>query len=120
MSWAEIRRLAREGVLFGSHGHAHRALHTLDPLDRAAELTTSKRRLEDALGQEVPSIAYPYGGCSRPVRKAAERAGYRFGLTVEPGVCCRSTARLQLPRLEVNGTLPFSDFKDRVDRFLAP
>jgi peptidoglycan/xylan/chitin deacetylase (PgdA/CDA1 family) len=119
MSWAQIRRLAHEGVLFGSHGHAHRALHALDPLDRAAELTTSKRRLEDELGQDVPSIAYPYGAYNRPVRKAAQEAGYRFGLTVEPGACDRSTACMQLPRLEVNGERPFSDFKDRVDRYLS-
>ena len=78
----EVRELASwPGAKIGAHSVSHPLLTDCDDYKLNAELHGSKAYLEDLLGREVDSLAYPYGTVDRRVRDAAEELGYRFGAT---------------------------------------
>ena len=85
LTWPQIREMQKYGIEFGSHTLTHPFLPEV-PDDRLlCEVTESKRRLEDGLGAEVASFAYPYGGVDRRVRSAVAEAGYKLAFTTLPG-----------------------------------
>jgi peptidoglycan/xylan/chitin deacetylase (PgdA/CDA1 family) len=77
LDWAMIAEMQRNGMSFQSHSHRHVDL-TVQPtpvLD--AELTVSKRRLEDRLSSRVDFLAAPHGVLDRRVVRRALAVGYR-------------------------------------------
>jgi len=97
----DIREFARLGVEFGSHGHRHHALTHVEDDEFESELIESKAILEDLLGREVRTIAYPFGKADEKVFELAARAGYRYGFTtVFPS---ESDCRLGIGRYTVYG-----------------
>jgi peptidoglycan/xylan/chitin deacetylase (PgdA/CDA1 family) len=86
------------GVTIGAHGANHVPLTRCSDLELQAELTTSKRYLEEAIGREVGAIAYPYGEVDRRVRDAAVRAGYRTGVCSHFGLNANGRDAMLLKR----------------------
>jgi peptidoglycan/xylan/chitin deacetylase (PgdA/CDA1 family) len=85
LTWAQAREMASAGVEIGSHTVSHPILTTLDAGTLRDELVESKRRVEDALGRECLSFAYPNGSPADfgPREKAALREyGYLCGLSL--------------------------------------
>ena len=74
------------GARIGSHGTTHVALTGCDDNSLRNELYSSRCYLEDLLGSEIRSLAYPYGSVDRRVRDAAVSAGYKYGLCSYIGV----------------------------------
>jgi peptidoglycan/xylan/chitin deacetylase (PgdA/CDA1 family) len=96
---SQIRELQAHGVRFGSHSHAHADMTTLG-YDRAlADLVRSREILQQLLGEDITTLAYPRGRHDDHVRRAAAAAGFAraFGLAVAPAT--RGTHAL--PRLGV-------------------
>ena len=81
----ELRQLTVAGWEIGSHTRTHADLPTLSDEELAEELTGSKTKLEELLGQSVDSVAYPYGNLDSRVPDAARRAGYRCALSTRHG-----------------------------------
>jgi peptidoglycan/xylan/chitin deacetylase (PgdA/CDA1 family) len=105
----QIREMQIHGVEFGSHSATHSLLtNTTDALLRS-EVSDSKHRLEDLLGVEVISFAYPYGGVDDRVRGAVAEAGYRLAFTAEPGTNLKDDL-LRQRRAEVNDATGVADF----------
>jgi peptidoglycan/xylan/chitin deacetylase (PgdA/CDA1 family) len=88
LSWAEVRRMAAEGVAFGAHTEGHPIL-TRVSADRARqEVAGSKHRIEDELGSPVSAFAYPNGGradVDRAAVRLLDETGFRLGFTLFPG-----------------------------------
>ena len=82
----QIREMQRYGVGFGSHTMTHPWLPDVPDAQLQREVRDSKSRLEDLLGNEVASIAYPYGGVDMRVRSAVHAAGYKAGFTIKSGL----------------------------------
>jgi peptidoglycan/xylan/chitin deacetylase (PgdA/CDA1 family) len=61
LSWREIREMQNQAIEFGAHTLTHPDLTTLSRQQIERELGDSKKRIEDALGIEVSSFAYPFG-----------------------------------------------------------
>jgi peptidoglycan/xylan/chitin deacetylase (PgdA/CDA1 family) len=80
-----VLQLLDQGVSFGSHTWAHRDLRDSTEDECLRDLRDSRERLEDLLRRPVPLLAYPYGFHSAHVRRAAERAGYRYALSLPQG-----------------------------------
>ncbi|MDQ3879230.1 MAG: polysaccharide deacetylase family protein, partial [Actinomycetota bacterium] len=59
------------------------------------ELCASKHAIEDAIGTECTTFAYPFGLHDARVRAAVERAGYKLAFAWTPGPWDRFAA----PRL---------------------
>lgn len=81
----QVLELQESGVDFGSHSWAHHDLRQLGEAECLRDLRESRELLADILGREVPLLAYPYGLHDSHVRRAAEKAGYRFAFTLPEG-----------------------------------
>jgi glycogen synthase len=87
LSWSELRAISQESLFsIGAHSRTHPELAKLPDEAAWEEIAGSRRDLEERLGRPVASFAYPGGFYGeRELRMVAE-AGYRVGLTCEPGV----------------------------------
>jgi peptidoglycan/xylan/chitin deacetylase (PgdA/CDA1 family)/SAM-dependent methyltransferase len=103
LDWNALRRLARDGVLMGSHTHSHAHLLALDPGQTARELVDSRAAIARELGVAVDAIAYPHGSEDEGVHALAAASGYEFGLTCRPGRNDLHQPLLALHRIEVRG-----------------
>jgi peptidoglycan/xylan/chitin deacetylase (PgdA/CDA1 family)/SAM-dependent methyltransferase len=112
LSWADVRELAEEGVIFGAHGAGHRRLNQLSVADMLAEGQRSRERLAAELGRTVSMMAYPYGGNSDLVRCAMEPCGFAHAVTTNPGLSRLGDDPMALPRQEISGD-------DRIEDFIA-
>jgi peptidoglycan/xylan/chitin deacetylase (PgdA/CDA1 family) len=61
LSWKEVREMHAHGIRFGSHTMSHPVLSTLSPERMRAEISGSKKIIEDQLGATVSVFAYPNG-----------------------------------------------------------
>ena len=124
MSWAQLRELAASGLVdVQSHSKSHRNL-----VDRApgetdeqyrrsleSELRGSRSLIEARLpGVRVDQIAYPFGDANVAVVDAAERDGYRLGLTVIAGGNPFHAPPMLLRRTMIFGDLDLEGFKARL------
>jgi peptidoglycan/xylan/chitin deacetylase (PgdA/CDA1 family) len=103
MTAAQVQEMAHNGIEFGSHLCQHVRAAELLPAELTHELSESKNILEDLLGTEVLSVAYPFGSYSPEVMKAAQQAGYRFGLSTQQGTNIGRDL-LELCRVPIKGT----------------
>ncbi|MGI5376046.1 polysaccharide deacetylase family protein [Streptomyces sp. CA-251387] len=76
VSWSQLPELEEQGVEIGAHSHTHRDLDLADPRVAADEVVRSKELLEDFLGHEIRSFAYPYGHFTARLRRVVEECGY--------------------------------------------
>ena len=75
LDWSQLAELCELNVEIGAHSHTHPQLDTLPPSAIADEILQSKEMLEDALGLEVPSFAYPYGFHCAKTRRLVQALG---------------------------------------------
>lgn len=86
LDWEQVREMRRHGIHIGSHTLTHPVL-TQIPLEHAErEITASKLRIEQELGEPVHAFSYPHGDYNRSVRRIVQRAGYRCAFTVNSGI----------------------------------
>jgi peptidoglycan/xylan/chitin deacetylase (PgdA/CDA1 family) len=105
MTWSQVQELRDAGMEIGSHTHRHSNLALLSPDQARAELRRSKDELEDRLGREVSTLAYPFGKPRRHVipeiAKIAGEVGFRSAGLVLHRAVRRSDDPLQIPRFTV-------------------
>lgn len=112
LSLDQVRELHRHGVHFGSHTLTHAWLTSASDHDLEREVGDSKRKLEDLLGVEVSSFAYPWGVADMRVRSAVARAGYKTALTTQEGLnWSEDPLALKRTNLAEVDTLPEFAFK---------
>jgi peptidoglycan/xylan/chitin deacetylase (PgdA/CDA1 family) len=90
-------------VRIGAHGATHVALSDCDDRQLGEELYSSKQYLEEMIGREVCTMAYPYGAADHRVRDAVAAAGYRLAASSYAQVNDARRDRLMLGRTEVLG-----------------
>ncbi|HTW43642.1 MAG TPA: polysaccharide deacetylase family protein [Solirubrobacteraceae bacterium] len=84
MDAQQLRELASAArVEIGSHTNTHCDLSTADGRQALAEMRSSKDALEQLLGRQVRTFAYPKCGYSPSCPDAAARAGYELAVTCE-------------------------------------
>ncbi|WP_330175464.1 polysaccharide deacetylase family protein [Streptomyces sp. NBC_01498] len=109
MTLAQVPSLERHGIEIGAHTVTHPQLDTLRPAQLDRELRESKTVLEDALGHEVPHLAYPHGYNSRTVRTAARRTGYTSAVAVRHALSSAADDPLRIARLILRRTHTAAD-----------
>ena len=121
MDWSEVRELQAEGLIsFGSHTCTHPMLSELSDADSRAEIIDSKHRLEDKLGAQLKSFAYPNGNYGQREVELVEQAGYLHAVTVKPGVNRGGVDNFQLRRTEVTDRDSEEEFAAKLDGALDP
>jgi peptidoglycan/xylan/chitin deacetylase (PgdA/CDA1 family) len=115
LSWAQIRRLDPSGVLrFEPHSRTHPDLRRLGDADARAEITESKAELERQIGRETYAFCYPSGFVESREREMVRQAGFRYGLTCEPGLNTASTDPALIHRVQIEGTDSLHGFTAKV------
>jgi peptidoglycan/xylan/chitin deacetylase (PgdA/CDA1 family) len=108
LTWKEVRELRAQGIRFGSHTVNHPKLHEMPARQIESELTFSKQTLEDELGEEISSFAYPYAfpqedrSFQRTITSQLRTQGYRSCVTTVIGRSQSGEDPLMLKRLPVN------------------
>jgi peptidoglycan/xylan/chitin deacetylase (PgdA/CDA1 family) len=118
LSWDDVRRLASEGLDFGSHTHSHPIL-TKMPLPAARqEIVDSRDQIASALGRPPVAFAYPNGSIddfSSEHESAVANAGFEVGFSMRPGPM--SLAKVRRQRMAVRRV--YVDYQDDVPVFAA-
>jgi hypothetical protein len=85
------------------------------------ELTTSRARLEQEMGEAVTMFSYPNGGAERyltpEIQRLVREAGYRAATTSRNGFAGRDSDLYALERIEVEERLEDLVFALEVERF---
>jgi peptidoglycan/xylan/chitin deacetylase (PgdA/CDA1 family) len=118
MTWDEIREVAADPrATIGAHTITHPLLAKAAEAQAVAELTQSRRVLEEKLQREIVHLSYPYGDAGavgeREFRVARE-AGYRTAVTTRAGVVTAADGQrmLALPRINLDGDLQEERYLD--------
>jgi peptidoglycan/xylan/chitin deacetylase (PgdA/CDA1 family) len=104
LGWEDLRRLSSMGVSVESHGMDHQSMGQLSQEQIRIQVTSSRRILEDRLGKEVTSLAYPFGTVrdfNQQVKEQVQRAGYRSACTSVNGVNSRGIDPFELRRTKI-------------------
>jgi peptidoglycan/xylan/chitin deacetylase (PgdA/CDA1 family) len=120
-TFADARATPRDLVEVGSHTRSHPALSGIDDRRRHDEITGSKHLLEEELGFEVRTFAYPYGArrsFDDASVKAVQEAGYACAFTNIPGSLGRDRDAFRIPR-RVVGNWTGEGFEKRLRRWLG-
>ncbi len=109
MTWDEVRGLARNGHLVGSHTMTHPNLAHVDENDARTELAESKRRLDQELATSVVHFSYPCPALhphwiDRTV-SASREIGYQTAVTTNGGMVRRHDDPLSLRRIRPTKTV---------------
>lgn len=100
LSAENVRELRAAGMAIGSHGLHHRDWRRVSDEELDAELSQSRRILEDILGAPVTRAAIPFGSYDRRVLTQARRDGGYTRVFTSDGGPARRDAWLQ-PRTTV-------------------
>jgi len=99
---AELRELAnRPGHSIGAHTDNHLFLPAQPRSVKIREIAANRRFLQDVVGQEVSSFAYPYGAFDAETVQICRSMGFRSGVTVIGQPVRPWNGSLVLPRTEV-------------------
>ena len=104
LDWADLRGLSKAGILIGSHGLDHQSLGRLGRAEVQHQVSRSRRMIEDRIGVQVTSLAYPFGTVRdfNPwVKEEIRRAGYRSACTSINGINGCGTDMLELRRTKI-------------------
>lgn len=99
LSASEIRSVAAAGVECGAHTVTHPELDVLRRPQAQAEIRNSKMRLEDILGDEVRTFAYPFGYASTRTRRLVAEAGFDSACRVRHALSAPGEERYALSRV---------------------
>ncbi len=99
MSWSQIEELSRARIVFGAHSMTHKPLPALSFERAKAETLESKRRIEDRIGRNVETFAYPYGAASAALEQVVAEH-FRAGLSTRLGYLPEEPRPASLERLD--------------------
>jgi peptidoglycan/xylan/chitin deacetylase (PgdA/CDA1 family) len=100
LGWADLERLAQEGVRLGSHTCTHPHLTALSTAVLQEELERSANQLQARIGVRPDGLAYPYGSYDRRV-SAAAAALYDHAVTADLRLLGAADDRHVLPRVDM-------------------
>ena len=105
LEWAQVRGMHAAGMEIGAHTYSHPNLAVLSRARARDELWRSKQIIEERLGAQVRSMAYPFGKPGRhfteETASLVEEAGYEYACAVLFRAVRPSDSRLAIPRLFV-------------------
>lgn len=101
LGWDQLGDLETAGIELGAHSRSHRQLDLLSPAKARAEIVGSKADLEDALGHQIASFAYPHGHGGRRARELARGAGFTSACAVRNALSPADDDPFRLARLTV-------------------
>ena len=115
LGWEEIRRLDAEGTFrFEPHSLTHPDLTRLDDASARREISSSKLVLEAKLERETQAFCYPGGFFGPRERQMVYDAGFRYGITCEPGLNTAASDVFLAHRVQIDKTDGLREFRAKV------
>jgi peptidoglycan/xylan/chitin deacetylase (PgdA/CDA1 family) len=119
---AGLQELVYPGLVsVGAHTMTHPVLSALSTEMQQMEISSSKRRLEEILGQSVISFSYPFGGAgdyTAETIRLVEESGFACACSNFPGLIRPFADPFQLPRFLVRDW-DGDEFANRLQRWFA-
>ncbi len=116
----ELRQLASLGMSIGSHTLTHPVMSQQSSESAWREISESRRLLQQAIGEPVWALAYPFGDPAsvgaREIQMAAQ-AGFECGFINTGGGFGASLPRYALPRVHVASAMTLTEFEAHVSGF---
>jgi peptidoglycan/xylan/chitin deacetylase (PgdA/CDA1 family) len=103
MTWEQVVEMKEAGMEIGSHTRTHHLLPGASIERIWRELTESRAILQQRLGQEINSFAYPYGRFDDGVAHLTSLSGYNVAVTTKQGVTHTTGNVMSLRRIRVRG-----------------
>ena len=100
MSRSEIKIMHESGMEIGSHSFSHPDFRRLSNAERRNELLDSKHYLEDLLGDDVASFAFPFGFYTSDCVSLVAESGYSYCCNSRHGVAGNDS--FLVPRNSIN------------------
>lgn len=114
LNWREVRDMSVEDAVFGSHSLSHPHLPRVDDAALAAEVSDSKKAIEDRTGRQIDFFCYPFGDFDERVIDAVRNAGYK-GAVVTPGAAKRTVKGVYtMQRTGIYGHNSFNTFRIKI------
>jgi peptidoglycan/xylan/chitin deacetylase (PgdA/CDA1 family) len=85
MSKHDLKELAASGMPIGNHGLQHHDWTTLEPDRLEHEIGQGRRLLEELTGNEVHTVAIPFGAYNDAVLDSLRRQAYEYVYTSDGG-----------------------------------
>ena len=101
LTWEQLAEISASGIECAAHTHTHRPLDMLPLSVVRDEIVRSKELLEEHLGQQVSSFAYPFGCYSARVRQIVRAAGYASACAVKGALSSLHDDPYALARLAI-------------------
>jgi peptidoglycan/xylan/chitin deacetylase (PgdA/CDA1 family)/glycosyltransferase involved in cell wall biosynthesis len=98
----QILEMSRHGVEFGAHTMNHVDLTQVGIEEAWKEITGSKKYLQDLLGKDVKTFAYPYGKVNEAVKELVRKAGFKYGIGTVDGPLSMQEDLLNIRRIVIH------------------
>ncbi len=98
----QILEMSRHGVEFGAHTMNHVDLTQVGVEEAWKEITGSKKYLQDLLGKDVKTFAYPYGKVNEAVKELVRKAGFKYGIGTVDGPLSMQEDLLNIRRIVIH------------------
>lgn len=102
LTWQQLCEINALGIECGAHSHSHAQLDVLPAIMAKKEIEQSKNIIEDHLGREVTSFAYPYGYQTALLRQLVQDAGCTSACAVKHTMSSENDNPFALARLIVS------------------
>jgi peptidoglycan/xylan/chitin deacetylase (PgdA/CDA1 family) len=113
----ELFQLAAAGMCIGAHTMSHPVL-SQSPRELAwSEISESRSGLEQALGQRIWALAYPFGDSSSVTSRElqlADQAGFKCAFVNVGGGFGAQTPRFAFPRIHVTAEMSTAEFEAHI------
>lgn len=115
MSREQILEMHKSGLIeFGGHTMHHVKLNQFDERIQKEEIEGNKKYLEELLGENLYSFAYPFGYFNDVSKKLVKELGYKYGLATDSGPFYIEDDLYEIRRIGIFSDTNMSKFKRRV------
>lgn len=117
---AGLRELQSAGMTIGAHTISHSMLSQLSSEAAWKEISESRCRIEQAVGQPVWGLAYPFGyprSVTRRDQRMAEAAGFTCAFLNAGGGLGAAGSRFAFPRVHVSAEMSLAEVEAHVSGF---
>ena len=110
LTWEQVTEINASSIECGGHTHTHPRLDTIPPSKARDEIELGKKMLEDHLGQEILSFAYPFGSFTGRVRQIVQEVGFQSACAVRYAMSPENDNSFSLARLIVSEGMTTEEF----------
>lgn len=114
MSKEMILEMQDYGIEFGAHTFNHPKINKINSEEIKHQVLDCKKILEEKIGKEIITFAYPYGILNEYAKQVAEEAGYTFAVATDSGTVCLSDDLYRIRRIAIFPNTNLRSFKRKV------